>query len=132
MLGLRLNRGGTMQRWTGTRLLIWIGCGLLVAPSLAILGSDSAVWEVQLVQWFGLSVALLGWAAASMIRRGLEVDQAIRVTRLMGLGLGFAGILSDDPLLTLLGFSVTIACVCRAGLVIGFDVHRTALDQLDR
>ena len=121
-----------MQGWTGARLLVWIGCGLLVTPNLALLGADSEVWKVQLVQWFGLAVALLGWAAAAMSRRDLEVDRAIRFGRILGLALGFAGILSSDALLVLLGFSITIACVCRAGLVIGFDVHRTALDRLER
>lgn len=110
-------------------VLVLAGIFLFVAPNSMFAVEAAAPWEIELVQWWGALLAALGWGWYTMLKRGLR-DAVTRALTLVAPFSGLAGLVTDNRLFLIFGVSCALAGACRAGLIIGFDVHLAALQRV--
>lgn len=124
--------GGTLRQLTFERALMIGGVVFAVTPDALLSTVTAEAWEAELFRWLGLATATLGWSLRSILRRALVPDATVRTWAVVGPVGGILGFLATEPLLLLVGFCLTVAAACRAGLMVGFDIHSAALRRLER
>lgn len=121
-----------MRYLTFERALIIGGVVFAVTPDALLAVGSAEAWEAELFRWVGLATATLGWALRSILRRSLTPDGLVTSWAVLGPIGGIVGYLVGEPLLMLVGFCLIVGAACRAGLMVGFDIHQAAVRRFDR
>lgn len=118
-----------MGRMEPHRVLLWSGLALIAFP-WAVAPSPE-VWVVELVQWLGALLALLGLCQRSMLGRGIDSDGVVRWWTRAGVSAALAGMVTDHRIFLIVGFAFTAGAVSRASALIGFDAQTSMLRRLE-